>query len=67
MHPWDQSLRTAGWADQVKNVLSYGNIEVDHDHGEMVDLDALKARLEKLNKQKWLVEAADKPKLQTLV
>ena len=65
VHTWDNSLRTEGWANQIRHVLVCANIDVDVMSEEKVDLDVLTSRLLKLNRQKWLLEASTKTKLRT--
>ena len=57
VHNWDVSLRTEGWADQVRHVLAYANMNVDLQSEEKVDLDALASRLLRLNRINWLLVA----------
>ena len=64
---WDMSLRTEGWYNQLQQILAYTNIDVNIEEGEKVDLDVLIARLHKLNRNKWLLEAATKTKLRTFI
>ena len=64
---WDLSLKSNGWADQIKHVLQYANVENDLGDEQLTDLDALKSRLLVLNRQKWLLDAADKAKLRMFI
>ena len=64
---WDRSLRTEGWFNQVQHILAYANIDHDLETGEKIDLDVLHARLLKINRQCWHLEAMDKSKLRTFV
>ncbi len=65
VHRWDVSLKTEGWADNIRAVLAYSNIEIDLLSQEKVDLDVLESRLLHLNRNKWLLEASTKSKLHT--
>ena len=64
---WDRSLRTEGWFNQVQHIVSYANMELDPDSDCQIDLDILKARLLKLNRQRWRLESYEKSKLRTFV
>ena len=59
------SLKAEGWADQIKNVLAYANMDIDVLNEEKVDLDVLHSRLLHINRNKWLLEAYTKTKLRT--
>ena len=67
VHKWDTSLRTNGWSDQVSHVLSYLSIDTDCVEGPVVDLDVAGARMLKLNRNHWKLEASNKTKLRTYV
>ena len=64
---WDMSLKTEGWANQVSQVLAYANIDVALNDETPVDLEVLRVRLLRLNRNNWLLETHDKPKLRTHV
>ncbi len=64
---WDASLRANGWADNIRHILDYANMNVDILSEETVDLDALTSRLLRLNRTKWLLEAQTKTKLRTFL
>ena len=64
---WDLSLKSNGWADQLLLILQHAHVEFDIDDSNLIDLDALRQQYLILNRQKWLLEAADKTKLRTFL
>ena len=65
VHRWGASLRTKGWADQISHVLNYLTTDSDILNGPGVDLDVAEARMLKLNRIQWKLEASSKTKLRT--
>ncbi len=67
VYNWDKSLKANGWTDQVKHILEYANIDITLDSEEPVDLEVLEARLHRLDRNRWHLEAQTKTKLRTFV
>ena len=64
---WNRSLKTKGWADQVKHILEYTNMNCAELGEEKVDLDALKAWLLELYTDRLHLESYSMQKLWTFV
>ena len=70
VYNWDKSLNTEAWAKSSEFILQYVNMLEDCMEDDIcmlkyVDLDVLKSRLMKLNREKWWLSTADMPKLRT--
>ena len=52
----DSSLKASRWPNQVQHILQNTGIDVDLNDDCMIDLDILKSRLLRLNKNKWHVK-----------
>ena len=67
VYAWDRLLRVEGCHSQVQHILFYSNMEECIDSAVTCDLDVLKARLLKLNRNKWWIEVSEKSKLDTFL
>ena len=67
VYKWDKSLRQDCWVSQIKQILQYCDMYECMLKNIPCDLDVLTARLKVLNRNKWWLEANDKPKLRTYV
>ena len=67
VYRWDKSLKRNGWAKQVKAILDHCSMQECMDIDVLCDTDVLEARLHKLNRDLWRVEATTKPKLRTFI
>ena len=63
IYKWDKSLKQNCWVDQVKQILQYCNLYDCMLKNVPCDLEVLEARLKVLNRNRWWLEANDKPKL----
>ena len=64
IYNWDKSLKTSAWASSMVMVLQY--VDMLNDNHELVHVDlVVKARLIRLNREKWWASVADMPKLRT--
>ena len=66
-HKWDRSLRTEGWLNDIKHIITYANLDISLDNEGTIDLDVLKARLIRTEIQKWRTEISEKSRLRTYV
>ena len=64
---WDKSLKQDCWVSQIKQILQYADMYECMLNNVPCDLDVLSARLKVLNRNKWWLEANDKPKLRTYI
>ena len=67
VYKWDLSLKQNCWVSQVKQILQYCDMYECMRQNIPCDLEVLEARLKVLNRNKWWLEANDKPKLRTFV
>ncbi len=65
IYNWDKSLKTNAWARSVDMILHYVNLPDENENLVHTDLDVVKARLIKLNREKWWAATADMTKLRT--
>ena len=65
IYDWDKSLKTNAWASSVDLILQYVNMLNEGEELVHVDLDAVKARLIRLNREKWWISVSEMPKLRT--
>ena len=64
---WDKSLGLNCWYSQAKHIANYCSMDECISDNAKCDLDVLEARLKHLNRNKWWLEANDKPKLRTFI
>ena len=67
IYNWEKSLNHKGWVKDVQFIMQYCNLEYDVELTNECDLDMLSTKLLKMNRDKWWVEAHNKPKLRTFV
>ncbi len=63
----EKSLKIKGWVQNVKSILQYCNMPECFSLNARCDLDVAQARLHRLNKEKWWVEASTMTKLENFV
>ncbi len=67
VYKWDKSLHQNCWVEQVKQILQHCNMYDCMLNNVPCDLEVLEARLKVLNRNRWWLEANDKPKLRTYI
>ncbi len=67
INKWDKSLRQNCWVEQVKQILQHCNMYECMTNNVPCDLEVLEARFKVLNRNRWWLEANDKPKLRTYI
>ncbi len=67
VYKWESSLNAKGWVGDLKHILQYCNMEDCMVLERLCDLDVAEARLKRINRDKWWLEAHTKPKLRTFV
>ena len=63
----EKSLKIKGWVQNVESILQYCNMSKCFPLDARCDLDVAQARLHKLNREKWWVEASTMTKLENFV
>ena len=67
LYKLEKSLRIPGWVQNFKFILYYTNMSESSQLGCKCDLDVLQARLLRINRDKWWLDAGGKTKLRTFV
>ena len=67
VYKWESSLKITSWASDFSSILEYCNMSDCDELHLTCDLDVMKARLQRLKRNMWWVEACDKPKLHTFI
>ncbi len=67
VYNWEKSLKVNGWVRNVKDMLTLCNMEDCVELEQVCDLDVLEARLQRMNRDRWWVEATTMPKLRTFI
>ena len=67
VYKWEESLNIMGWVKDLKHILEYCNMSECSEMTATCDLDVAEARLKRINRDKWWLEAHSKPKLRTYI
>ncbi len=67
IYKWEKSLKINGWVKNVNEMMTLCNMEECTDLEEFCDLDVLEARLRRMNRDRWWLEATTMPKLRTFI
>ena len=63
----EKTLKIKGWVQNVKLILQYCNMSECIPLDDKYDLDVASARLLRLNRERWWLEASTKTKLENFV